>query len=351
MTMKKGLLSIAMLWALGSGLGAQEHAPTPARPAPTAETPQATAHTESKAAATEKGLGPADIIMPHLVDSRHLEVPCFKGLGDERTPDGTYHAAWAIHLPSWPLTIGGTTIDFGPTKHTVWLLIAAIIAGTMLVSAARAHKRQTEETGHPRGFAAALEAVILYLRNDIYLPVLGGHGGEKFVPYCLSLFFFIAVANLLGLLPYGSTATGNLAVTATLAIITFITIEIAGMRALGKGYLGTIVYWPHDMPLYLKLPLTLIMTPIEIISKFTKPFALTVRLFANMVAGHVIILSLIGIIFLFGGLSFFGLLSTLLAVVGALFINAIEVLVVFIQAFIFSLLAAVFIGQIRTAHH
>ena len=345
--MKRGILAVATLWALGSGLSAQEHAPTSQRPAPTAESREPTA------AATPKSLGPADIIMPHLVDSKHLELPCFRGLGDERAPDGTFHAAWAcaVSLPTWNVHILGRTIDFGPTKHTVWLLIAAIIAGATLVLTARAHKRQTEETGHPRGFAAALEAVILYLRNDIYLPVLGGHGGEKFVPYCLSLFFFIAVANLLGLLPYGSTATGNLAVTATLATITFIVIEIAGMRALGKGYFGTIVYWPHDMPVYLKLPLTLIMTPIEIISKFTKPFALTIRLFANMVAGHVIILSLIGIIFLFGGLTLLGMLSTILAVFGALFINGIEVLVVFIQAFIFSLLAAVFIGQIRTAHH
>jgi F-type H+-transporting ATPase subunit a len=175
--------------------------------------------------------------------------------------------------------------------------------------------------------------------------VLGGHGGEKYVPFCLSLFFFILVCNAFGLIPYGSTATGNLAVTATLAIITFFMIEIGGMRALGKGYFNTIVYWPHDMSIGLKLPLTLIMTPIEIISKFTKPFALTIRLFANMIAGHVIILSLIGMIFLFGAL------VAVPAVAMALFISGLEILVVVIQAFIFSLLAAVFIGQIRSAHH
>jgi F-type H+-transporting ATPase subunit a len=165
------------------------------------------------------------------------------------------------------------------------------------------------------------------------------------VPFCLSLFFFIMTCNLFGMLPYGSTATGNLAVTASLAIITFVMIEVAGMKALGKGYIGTIIYWPHDMSLGLKLPLTLIMTPIEIISKFTKPFALTVRLFANMIAGHVIILSLIGLIFLFGGWVALG------AIPMALFISVLELLVIVVQAFIFSLLAAVFIGQIRAAHH
>jgi F-type H+-transporting ATPase subunit a len=214
----------------------------------------------------------------------------------------------------------------------------------MLLVAA-AHKRHSYESGHPKGFAAGLESVILYLRNEIYIPVLGGHGGEKYVPFCLSLFFFIMTCNFFGMIPYGATPTGNLAVTGGLAIITFFMIEIAGMKALGKGYLGTIIYWPHDMPLGLKLPLTLIMTPIEIISKFTKPFALTVRLFANMIAGHVIILSLIGLIFLFGWGVAFG------AIPMALFISVLELLVIVVQAFIFSLLAAVFIGQIRAAHH
>ena len=185
---------------------------------------------------------------------------------------------------------------------------------------------------------------MLYLRNEVFMPVIG-HGGEKYIPFCLTLFFFIAIANLLGLVPYGSTATGNIAVTATLAIITFIVVEVAGMRALGKGYIGTIVYWPHDMPIAMKLPLTLVMTPVELIGKFTKPFALTIRLFANMIAGHVIILALIGLIFMFG---FFVAVP---AIAMALFIMCLELLVVFIQAFIFALLAAVFIGQIRAAHH
>lgn len=279
--------------------------------------------------------GPADIIMPHITDSKHLELPWVKSSGEW---------AYEVTLPTWNVHIGSKTIDFGPTKHTVFLLLSAILVAVLLVSTARKHVRATNDIGRPKGFAAGLEAVILYLRNDVYLPVLG-HGGERYVPFVLTLFFFILFCNLFGLVPYGSTATGNVSVTGALALMTFVVVEIAGMRALGKGYLGTIIYWPHDMPLYMKLPLSLIMTPVEIIGKFTKPFALTIRLFANMIAGHVIILALIGLIFMFG------FAVSIAAIPMALFIMFLEILVAFIQAFIFSLLASVFIGQIRTAHH
>ena len=123
-------------------------------------------------------------------------------------------------------------------------------------------------------------------------------------------------------------------------------IEAAGIKALGAGYIGTIIYWPGSSG---DEAMTIIMTPVEIVGKFTKPFALTVRLFANMIAGHVIILALIGLIFMMAGWLVLALAP--LALVMALFIMLLEILVSFIQAFIFSLLAAVFIGQIRTAHH
>jgi F-type H+-transporting ATPase subunit a len=274
--------------------------------------------------------------MPHITDSKNLEVPCFKSLEE-----------WSceIELPTWPVTIAGKTYDFGPTKHIFFLVLAGLACSVLLIGVARAHARSSREAGRPKRFAAGFEAIVLYLRNEIYLPVLGGHGGAKYVPFCLTLFFFILFCNLFGLLPWGSTPTGNVSVTATLAIITFIIVETAGIKALGAGYLGTIFYWPHDMPLALKLPLTLIMTPVELVGKFTKPFALTIRLFANMISGHVIILALIGLIFMFGWF------IALASVPMALFIMGIEILVAFIQAFIFSLLAAVFIGQIRSAHH
>ncbi|MEO7083768.1 MAG: F0F1 ATP synthase subunit A [Gemmatimonadaceae bacterium] len=291
---------------------------------------------QDPAHALEKKLGPADIIMPHITDSKTIDFPCWKGLGE-----WACEAKFAVHN----VTVGGHTFDLGLTKHIFFMMFAAVLLVAMLTMTARAHTKSTAAIGRPKGFATSLEVVILYLRNEIYMPVLGGHGGSAYVPFCLTLFFFILFCNLLGLVPYGSTATGNVAVTATLAIITFVMIEIAGMRALGMGYIGTIVYWPHDMSFPMKAGLTLIMTPIELVGKFTKPFALTIRLFANMLAGHVIILALIGLIFMFG----FYLAPVAIAM--ALFIMLIEILVAFIQAFIFSLLAAVFIGQIRAAHH
>jgi F-type H+-transporting ATPase subunit a len=171
------------------------------------------------------------------------------------------------------------------------------------------------------------------------------HGGARYAPFILTLFFFILFANLLGLIPYGSTATGNIAVTATLALITLFVIETAGMRSLGKGYIKTIVYWPHDMPIAMKLPMTIIMTPIEIVGKLAKPFALAIRLFANMTAGHIVVLALIGLIFTFAG--WLSAAPLLMAVA----IMMLEIFVAFLQAFIFSLLASVFIGQMVEAHH
>lgn len=310
------LLSLAAVVALPASAGAQEHG----------------AESTTLAPEVHKTLGPADIIMPHITDSRHVEYPCFKSVQE-----------WACEgsFPTWH--IGG--LDITITKHVFFLFVAGALTLALLLGVASSHKRHSGTIGRPKGFGAGMEAVILYLRNEIYLPVLGGHGGEKYVPFCLTLFFFIMMCNLIGLVPWGSTPTGNIAVTGTLAVITFIVVEIAGMRALGKGYLGTIIYWPHDMPVGLKLPLTFILTPVELVGKFTKPFALTIRLFANMMAGHVIILALIGLIFMFGWAVAFG------SVPMALFIMGLEIIVAAIQAFIFSLLAAVFIGQIRSAHH
>jgi F-type H+-transporting ATPase subunit a len=276
-----------------------------------------------------------DIIMPHITDSRYIEVPCF-------------NAAFACHveLPRIPpIHIGAFTIDISPTKHVVFMLLSAVLVLLTLGAGARAAKRSRLEGRPPRGgFANGVEAVVLYLRNEVVLPNVGHHG-DRYVPFILTLFFFILFANLLGLVPYGSTATGNIAVTATLAIITFVMIEIAGIRALGKKYIGTIIYWPHDMPLAMRIPMTIIMTPVEIIGKFTKPFALTIRLFANMTAGHVIVLALIGLIFTFGIYVFWAPFAM------AIGIMILELFIAFLQAFVFALLASVFIGQIREAAH
>ena len=281
-----------------------------------------------------------DYITPHITDSHHLELPYWKP---------PFH--YEIELPQWePIHVGPVTLDLSPTKHVVFLFLAAILCCLMLISASVAHKRHTHRAGAPKGFAAGIESLVLYLRNEVILPNVGPNG-ERFVPFALTLFFFILFANLLGLMPWGSTATGNISVTATLAIITFIVVEIAGMRALGPGYIKTIVYWSHDDPWYMNAPMTLIMTPIEVIGKFTKPFALAIRLFANMIAGHIVLLALIGLFF---GLVASGGFVKAFAVAPLLMSVAmmvLEIFVSFLQAFIFALLSSVFIGQIRTAHH
>ena len=279
----------------------------------------------------------ADFITPHISDAHHLEIPWFS-LRENLTRE--------IELPRWaPVHIGPLTMDLSPTKHVVMMLLAAVICTLLLVTAARSQAHHVTNGRTPRGLGNAMEAVVLYLRNEIILPNVGHHG-DSYVPFCLTLFFFILVMNMLGLLPWGSSATGNISVTAMLAICSFVVVEIAGMRTLGRKYLGTVIYWPSDMPLAVKAPITLIMTPVEIISKFTKPVALAIRLFANMTAGHVLVLALLSLIFTFA--SWLVLPAPLLA---ATAIMVLELFVAFLQAFVFTLLVSVFIGQIRESAH
>ncbi len=276
-----------------------------------------------------------DFITPHITDAHTLDYPCF-------------HSGFVCEyeLPRWnPIHIGRFALDLSPTRHVVMLWIAALLCIVTTLLALRAHNRKTREGKAPSGFGNGLEAVVLYLRNEVILPNVGPHG-NGYVPYLLTLFFFILFANLLGLVPYGSTATGNISVTATLAIVTFIVIELAGMKAQGWGYINTIVFWPHDMSLAMKLPITFILTPIEIIGKFTKPFALAIRLFANMISGHVVLLALISLIFTFATW-----ILVPVPVALALGISVLELFVAFLQAFIFTLLSSVFIGLIREGAH
>jgi F-type H+-transporting ATPase subunit a len=292
--------------------------------------------------ATEQAV---DIITPHITDSYELEVPWFNSHFAKEICIGR-HLANGECGPLWePIAIGPLHVNLSPTKHVVMLLLAATIATLVLVGSARAHARHTHATGHPKGFAAGIESLVLYLRNEVILPNVGHHG-NAFVPFGLTLFFLILTANLLGLIPYGSTATGNISVTATLAIITFIVVEAAGIKAQGAGYLNTVFYWNKELPLLMRIPMFLIMTPVEILGKFTKPFALAIRLFANMTAGHIVVLALIGLIFFFK--------SWLVA--GAPFIMAVlimmlELFVALLQAYIFTLLSSVFIGLIREGGH
>jgi F-type H+-transporting ATPase subunit a len=275
-------------------------------------------------------------IIHHIANSHELELPPPFGI---------------VHLPQFPpIHIGGTTIDLSPTRHLVFMLVAAVLVALVFILSARAVAR-AQASGKPsKGFAGAMEATALYVRQEVILPNVGHHG-DGFVPYLLTVFFFILAMNLLGLLPWGATATGNIAVTAALAIVAFLVIEVTGMRSLGvKGYLGTIFFLPHGLPggvggSILKVVLLAVMTPIEIIGKLAKPFALAVRLFANMTSGHVLVLALIGLTFLFKSYSV-GVAASVLAT-GVMLL---ELFVAFLQAYVFTLLTSVFIGLMREAH-
>ncbi len=307
---------------LGRPLAAQEHGPAP----------------------NAQGEAKVDIITPHITDGYHLEVPSFK-------PPFYTEVCIGRHIgehgcgPLWaPIRIGNFEVNLSPTKHVVMLFLAAIIVTLLLIGAARAHVRHTRSIGRPKGPATAIEAMVLYMRNEVIMPNVGHHG-ERYVPYLLTLFFFILVMNLLGLVPFGATATGNIAVTAMLAIVTFVVVEISGMMSLGKQYLSTIFYWNKDLSLPLRLVMFAIMSPVELIGKFTKPLALAIRLFANMTAGHIVVLAFIGMIFTFKGIA--SGLPFLMAVA----IMLLEIFIAFLQAFIFTMLSSVFIGQIREAQH
>ena len=279
--------------------------------------------------------GQVDLITPHITDSHHLELPW---------PNA--ELVKEIELPRIPpVHIGGMELDLSPTKHVVFLLFGATLASILLISAAASSRRDHRTGGHSKGFAGGMEALALYLRNEVVLPNVGHHG-EKFVPFALTLFFFILCCNLLGLIPYGSTATGNISVTATLAIITAIVVEFAGIRANGAGYLNTLFYWNKDLPIVMRVIMFFVMSPVEMVGKLSKPFALTIRLFANMTAGHIVLLAIIGLIF-----TFQSWLITGVPVLMATAISVLELFVSLLQAFIFTLLACVFIGQIRQAHH
>src|SRR3954470_13429864 len=265
----------------------------------------------------------------HIANSRQVETP---------------FGVW--HLPRWePIHVGGLTLDMSPTKHLVYMLLAAVLVTLVFTLSALSIRAAQARGRPPKGFAGAMEATALYIRQEVILPNVGHHG-EGFVPYLLTLFFFILTMNLLGLLPWGATATGNIAVTGALALVAFVTIEIAGMRALGpKGYLSTIFYLPPGLPTVLKPIMLIIMTPVEIIGKLSKPFALAVRLFANMTAGHVLVLALIGLTFLFQSYVV-GIGASVLATA----IMLLELFVAFLQAFVFTLLTSVFIGLMRAEH-
>jgi F-type H+-transporting ATPase subunit a len=229
--------------------------------------------------------------------------------------------------------------DFSMTKAVVGMLAAALIGLWLFISLGRSYKK----TGisYPRGIQSFLEPAVLFVRDDIAIPNIGEHHYEKFMPYLLSVFFFILINNVMGLIPFpppfGANVTGNIALTFVLAACTFFITQFSGNKT----------YWKHifaapGVPFWL-LP---IMIPVEIIGLISKPFALMIRLFANITAGHIIVLSLICLIFIFNSLSI-----APVSIFFVIFMDCLELLVAFLQAYIFTLLSSLFIGMAMPEEH
>jgi len=297
---------------------APEPAPADAAAATAPASEPAPAH---EGAATEPGHeaagghdeSPSAVIMHHVID-----IPLAVGLPG-REP-------WVV-LPS---------------KHTVFFLGAMLLVVLIAQAAVRSYRGGKI----PRGIGAAVESLVLFVRDDIAEANIG-HDGRKFTPLLCSFFFFILFAALIGLMPFSATSTGNIAVTLALATVSFFAQQWAGISKYGVAH-HFMNLVPPGLPAWL-LP---IMIPVEILSMFTKPFALMVRLFANMLAGHMVIAALLLLIPLMASINtLFGIAVIPVSWGLALFIMLLEILVAFIQAYIFTLLTAIFIGMYAHPAH
>jgi F-type H+-transporting ATPase subunit a len=347
MTLSTAALALSL--ALGQHAAPAGHEPAsaaapagevhaPAQAAGAAAAP-AEAHAEAAAHGAPGGHGESlpEVMMHHVANGYVLEFPwiCHGGFrwncevdlarAFGRKADGTGPLVF---------TIGSVTFDMTPSKHVVMMWIAAALLLLLLLGATR------RKALVPRGVYNFVELLVQFVR-DIAVSNIGKRDADRFVPYLATAFFFILAMNLLGLVPWMATATANLSVTVGLALFTFVITQYAAIRAQGPG--GYLKHLTGGVPPSLAW-LWPIMIPVEILGLFTKPFALTVRLFANMVAGHFVILALLGLIFS---------ISVAVAPVSvalALAIFMLELFVAFVQAYIFTMLSALFIGA-GLAHH
>jgi F-type H+-transporting ATPase subunit a len=254
--------------------------------------------------------GGSDWIMHHIMDGNYLDfMPFFK-----------------VYLPQFELF----GVNLSITRHVFFLWFVSILLFLIFYFASKGYKKSPV----PKGFNNLLEILILFVRDEIAKPTIG-KGYEKFVPYLLTAFFFILVSNFLGLIPFSATITSNISITAVLAIFSFGVIRLGGIKKNGFfGYFKGLI--PHGVP----VPLIPIMFIVEFIGLFTKPFALAVRLFANMTAGHIVIYALISLLFVMQTY-----LVAPLSIGMALFIYFLEILVALLQAYIFTMLSSLFIGM------
>lgn len=326
----------------------------------------------------EEGFSPADFIFDHILDAYdwhilsykdfHLSIPLpviiyseTKGLNVFMF--NKFHHGHSDYMGFRYETHGenkgkvveiledGSTIipklDLSFTKNVLAILISIILLLLVFLSVAKAYTRRPDKA--PTGLQNLIEPIILFIRDDIARPSIGEHKYKKFMPYLLTIFFFIWFNNLLGLVPIfpgGANITGNITVTMVLALFTFGITTING----NKNYWIHIINMP-GVPWWVKFPVPL-MPVIEIIGMITKPFVLMVRLFANMTAGHIIVLGFFSLIFIFGEMSpGLGYGVSVISLAFTIFMTMLELLVALIQAYVFTLLSAIYFGMATEEHH
>ena len=279
---------------------------------------------------------------------------CFMSSAFHHNDDGTYVVSKKganfvkYHEKIYQLNDGATSLEFDEqhhplnaakpidvsiTKNVFSMLLSVVLLLTLFGAAGRSARKNP---GAPKGILAFLEPIIVFIREDIIIPNVGEKKYKTYIPYLITIFFFIFFNNLLGLIPGGANVTGNIAVTLVLSVFTLLVTNFSANKA----------YWKHIFLPPVPLALYPIMVPIEVIGVLTKPFALMIRLFANITAGHIIILSLISLIFVFKSI-----FIAPVSVGFVLFMYTLELLVALLQAYIFTLLSALFIGQAIEEHH
>ena len=314
----------------------------------------------------------SEIVLEHLSDSyewhiasyegKHLSIPLPIIVRSAQT--GEWTVCTPHNLPSnfyfdqehhgkiYERMADGTTqrpLDLSITKAVaqIWIVVAVLLA--VFLSCSRWYKKRDEKSNAPRGFVGAVEMLVMYIHDDLIRPSVGEKHYKKYAPYLLTVFFFILTTNLVGLLPVfpgGTNVTGNINVTLFLAVCTMLAINLFGNKEYWKE-----IFWP-EVPLFLKAYPVPVMPVIELFGVFTKPFALMIRLFANMMAGHAFMLSFTCVIFLGWSMGVgFGIGLNAFSVVMLLFMNCLELLVAFVQAYVFTMLSAVFIGLAHKEEH
>ncbi len=312
----------------------------------------------------QEAFDPAKEVVSHIKDSHdwhlwgessiHLPVILYTPSGLELFSSGEFHHGHVDYVGQYYTyrivdekikvisngqideVLSGSVIDFSITKNVFAMFVAVLLLLMIFIPVANTYKKRKGMA--PKGLQSFTEPLILFVRDEIAKPNIG-HKYMTFMPYLLTIFFFIWINNMLGLIPIfpgGANVTGNIAVTVVLGVMTFLITNISANK----------YYWKHILMPSVPLWLYPILIPVEIIGIFSKPFALIVRLFANITAGHIIVLSLVSLIFIFQTVAI-----APVSVAFVLFMDVLELLVAFLQAFIFTMMTALFIGQAVEEHH